>query len=268
MIAKLPDSAALWGVSKDNEKTGEVPTLYVGETREQSLGSCAGCSLLDEKKCYSQFGTVAFGHASMMKAKVRGKDYSLESALLKSPMGARMARLTAIGEITALREEYVDKSINMIKAWGLAVVGYIHQWRDNLRYAGSFMASCDTLEEVDEAIGLGFRATVVLPHDYMERPENLIKIPSKPFTTEAGHKGIVCPNTTSFGAINCNSCLLCDASKPGPVIGFVDHGPKYHTYHYKRKTERAERKRKAAHQVIESLTKNGEVLLEYKTGGQ
>ena len=68
----------------------------------------------------------------------------------------------------------------------------------------------------DEAIGLGFRATVVLPYDFKGRR----------FTTKGGAKGIVCGAILS-DKVTCNNCRLCDASKPGPVIGFVDHGPQH-----------------------------------------
>ncbi len=58
-----------------NIKTGNVPTIAIGATREESLDSCraVGCPMLHKKHggqggggeplCYSQNGTPSFSHA-------------------------------------------------------------------------------------------------------------------------------------------------------------------------------------------------------------
>jgi cytochrome c5 len=79
------------------------------------------------------------------------------------------------------------------------------------------MASCDDLSEVDGALAAGFRVAVVLPWNHEGR-----------FTTPNGAKGIVCPAMAAESKgrkVTCNDCRLCDGSKPGPVIGFPNHGP-------------------------------------------
>ena len=62
---------------------------------------------------------------------------------------------------------------------------------------------------------MGFRVAAVLPWSFQGRT----------FTTPGGTKGIVCPAILSPEKVTCNDCRLCDGSKPGPVIGFPDHGP-------------------------------------------
>ena len=157
-------------------------------------------------------------HSSMIRALKRGKDYSLRQALKTAKRGAKMARFGAIGDPGALPKSYLDKAIKAVRSIGLDVVGYTHHWRVKPDLAGVFMASCDDLSEVDGALAAGFRAAVVLPWDHEGR-----------FTTPNGAKGIVCPamEAESKGRkVTCNDCRLCDGSKPGPVIGFPNHGPK------------------------------------------
>ena len=77
------------------------------------------------------------------------------------------------------------------------------------------MASCDTLAQADKAIADGWRATVLLPRDHSGRK----------FTTPDGHAGVVCPAQLEPEIVTCNTCRICDGSKAGPVVGFIDHSP-------------------------------------------
>lgn len=213
----VDDDAALWVKGANNEKTGDVPTMWIGRTREESLKSCEGCPLL-EGGCYAQFGRPAMAHSGMTRAHKRGKDYSLETALANSRRAAKMARLGGIGDPGALRN--VKAVIRKIRDFGLDAVGYTHHWRGRPDLAGELMASCETLEGADQAIDSGYRAAVVLESDF------LAKNKGRKFTTPKGRNGIVCPAIVSNNKVTCNDCRLCDGSKPGPVIGFPDHGPK------------------------------------------
>ena len=233
-VPSVPATAALWTSGASNKKTGDVPTLHIGETREESKASCKGCPMLKNGDCYSQFGTASMAHSSMIrannKAKARGeRRYTLKQALLKSKRSAKMARLSAIGDPGALPLEYLRKAIKAIRAMGLDPVGYTHHWRGLPELAGVLMASCDALEDCDQALEMGYRAAVVLPWDHQGS-----------FTTPQGAKGIVCPAMTAEergASLTCNECRLCDGSKRGPVIGFPNHGPK--TNHKRRAAKRS-----------------------------
>jgi hypothetical protein len=213
---KIPAAAALWLGTSHNTKTGDVPTLWIGRTRSESLKSCKGCPMLEAHDCYAQHSRVAISHGEMVKALDHGKDYSLKTALGKSRKTAKIARFGAIGDPGALPRKYLIKAIAAVKKFDLRVVGYSRLWLfESHQYLRSwFMASCYSLEEVDKAISKGFRATVVLPYNYEKNA----------FRTPDGHKGIVCPAIAREN-ITCNDCALCDASKKGPVIGFPNHGP-------------------------------------------
>ncbi len=229
-MAQVTADAAMWTGTTKNVKTGNVPTLWVGKTREQSYDSCKGCKLLETKDCYAQFGTPSMAHKSMIRAADKGKDYSLKQALMDSRRSAKMARFGAIGDPGALPLDYITKAIAAVRKAGLDPVGYTHHWRDKPELAGVFMASCDDLSEVDDALAKGFRAAVVLPWDHEGK-----------FTTPGGAKGIVCPAMVKQG-LTCNDCRLCDGSKRGPVIGFPNHGPQ--VQHLLRKRDKLKTKAK------------------------
>lgn len=213
MGPQVPATAAMWTGTTTNTKTGDIPTLWIGQTREESPASCKGCPLLESKDCYAQFGSPRMGHYGMIRASGKGKDYSLRNALQTAKRSAKMARFGAIGDPGALPKAYLSKAIKAVRSIGLDVVGYTHHWRVKPHLAGVFMASCDDVSEVDAALDAGFRAAVVLPWNHEGK-----------FTTPNGAKGIVCPAMVS-DRVTCNTCRLCDGSKPGPVIGFPNHGP-------------------------------------------
>lgn len=211
-----------------NKKTGNVPTIWIGATREESLQSCrdVACPLLHKKNggqggdgnpmCYAQHGTPSIAHSHMTKAAARGKNYSLRGALATASRAAKMVRLGSLGDPAALSPidgAYIREAV---KREGLALIGYTHGWSldKSRRWKGHIMASCDTLAQVDQAIADGWRATVVLPRDHSGRT----------FTTPEGHTGVVCPAMLKPELVTCNSCRMCDGSKAGPVIGFPDHG--------------------------------------------
>ena len=210
----------LWTSGSKNSKTGDVPTGWVGATVEQSRESCTAvaCPLRRRAdggngECYAWHGSPAWAFVSMARARKRGKFYDLARALDSRKVSARMVRLGAIGDPAACSPLAAAFIASKVRAAGLALVGYTHGWRTADHWRGRLMASCDTLAEVDQAVDLGWRATVVLPYQHSGRR----------FTTPGGRTGVVCP--AQLGPVTCNTCRLCDGSARGPVIGFIDHGP-------------------------------------------
>lgn len=214
---KVPQEAALYTATTSNRKTGNVPTMAIGRTRQESKDSCVGCPFLDSGECYAQGGTVAMGHNSMVKGYARKPErYSLKRALANRLASAKMVRLGSIGDPGALPGGYLADVLDAITEEGLDPVGYTHHWRGRPDLAGLLMASVETLAQADEAIRAGFRAAVVLPWNWNDQR----------FTTPEGNTGIVCPAILKPDVVTCNNCRLCNGAKAGPVIGFPDHGPK------------------------------------------
>lgn len=254
-----------------NEKTGNVPQIMVGATREESIQSCASveCPLLHRKHggkggvspdegqtlptCYSQSGTGALAHAAAIRKaeRTRGTPESNEGlpglrlALSSRAMGARIVRLASIGDPASLDRDILFRMFDMVESAGLKMIGYTHGWRTKASEASvefmkrRVMASCDTLEDVDEARALGWQAAVTLPAstpvDARPRTPGGVPIILCPaMTTKARRRAfrrkldagtisqaeVKAMNAIPF--VTCNTCLLCTGDKKD-VIGFPFH---------------------------------------------
>ncbi len=227
----------LWTAQTRNRKTGNVPTAWVGESREESKKSCEGCPLLASKTCYSQNGVVAMGHNSLIKArnarleaakeakrKLQDK-YTLEHALNNRAFRAKAVRLSAIGDAARCDQEVIAAAEKKVRSLGLGWLSYTH-FHDEIedKYKYLYTASSGKGENLDDDIASARallskgwkRVTAVVPWNAFE-----MKIP----------KGsAICPAMRAHakGArVSCNECRLCDPAAKGPeVILFPRHSSK------------------------------------------
>lgn len=214
-----------------NDKTGKTPTMYVGKNRTEARASCSAvfCPLRPKAdggngKCYSQGGTTAMAVASMDRAEDNGKDYSMRAAMDGRSVSAKAVRMTAIGDVASTPGlvAYAVAAAGIAKRAGLAVIGYTHG--HGLPHAaplrGLLMASAGSLAEADRLASEGWRVAVVLPATAPGEK------PARTTLTPEGRTVLTCPVLVRPDAdLTCNACRLCDASRPGPMIGFPDHGP-------------------------------------------
>ena len=217
----------LWASGTSNRKTGDIPTAWIGETREISYASCNGCPLR-ERDCYAHNGTPAMGHASMIKSYQKNEDktrYDLDTALNSRSVTARYVRMSAIGDAARANPVEVRNAEATTRANGLGWLSYTHFWEEVAERGDQhlFTASTGSLEEADTALAAGYsRVTVVLPWDAFASGKNT-------FTTPNGEKGVICPAMSAHAKgtrVTCNQCGLCDPKAKGPkVIGFPGHGP-------------------------------------------
>ena len=195
-----------------NVKTGDIPQQFVGLTRDESKKSCTGCPLL-ESTCYAQNGTESWAHTGVVKAAATGKDYSLERALAKRSPTARYVRFGTIGDPSGLGAKAYKIAAKAVRDAGLGILSYTHFWRTRGKsLKGQAMASCETWQEVDFALDQGWRATIHVP-----------ELDAKKGKTPYGRSWIQCPAQQTNNRVQCNTCGLCDATRKGPVIVFVEH---------------------------------------------
>jgi hypothetical protein len=217
----LNDTDILWAARSTNVKTGDVPTAWVGATRAACLESCRGCSLAPRAvggngSCYSHSGTPALAHGAIVRATAAGKVTTLTAAIRGAVRSARMLRYTAIGDGGRTAPGVADRIVDAARAAKLQLVGYTHHWRESsvaAEWRGRLMASVDTIADADAALSAGWRAAAVVPDGAPARG-----------TTPGGAAYVVCPAQVTDGRVTCNDCRLCDASKPGSVIAFWEHG--------------------------------------------
>lgn len=226
----ITDYAVRW-TATGNGKVGASPTMYVGVDRAESRKSCnaVACPLRPKEdggdgSCYAQGGTTACAIGSMKRAADNGKDYSMQAALETRSVKAKAVRLTAIGDVACSPSlvAYAVAAASVAKRAGLAVIGYTHG--HGLPHAaplrGLLMASANSLSEADKLASEGWRVAVVLP------PTPPGETPARTTLTPEGRTVLTCPVLVRPDAdLTCNACRLCDASRPGPIIGFPDHGP-------------------------------------------
>ena len=212
----------LWTARSANTKTGDVPTAWVGRSRADTLASCSGCPLLGSAEraggCYAHSGQPATALASVRRAESTDPHrYTLASALIRRHKGARMVRVSALGDVGRCGRAAADTIVATVRAAGLSLVGYTHHWKDGdvaTSWRGRLMASCDSSADVDRALSDGWRATIVVPDNHPRVSE-----------TPNGARVVVCPaQARPDSGVTCNACRLCDASRPGPVIAFRAHG--------------------------------------------
>ena len=214
-----------------NVKTGDVPTVWVGRSRAQSLESCSGCPLLDSGDCYAQHGTPLLGQSSIIataRRKRSWRTYTIHAALKARAHSARMVRFSAIGDCANADRKQVGEAIDATLAAGLAVVGYTHFWRTaRAKWLRRFlMASVSGVEEAREANARGWRAALFMPANTTGTLRN----------DDGSVFAVECPAIAAarFGkTFTCNDCAstqrgaLCDASRTGlPNVYFADHGPR------------------------------------------
>lgn len=229
------DIPILWVAQTTDRKTGPITVGYIGESREQSFSTCRGCPLLKPEHggtwksgpmCNHQYSTPGLAHTSLIRAHRSGKDRTLATALKRRLSMARYVRIL-LGDPARLKERQLREVKDAADAEGLGVLSYTHFWREASRTSTKgrllrelCMASCHTLEEADEAIELGWSATVIVPHDDDD---------GAPRTTPAGNRAIMCPATATKSApqpVTCNACGKCDPRQSrGEVILFKDTGP-------------------------------------------
>lgn len=209
----------VWAAQTSNEETGNVPTGTVGASELESWVSCQGCPRRDASSCYAWTGRIAeaarrsvWGGEKLDKRKYGTLAWAIENGR----RNATMVRLGAIGDPAILSVATRDSILGTLRKAKMALVTYTHFWKIPgvaEVWRGYAMASCESSAEVDRAVAEGWRAAVGVPKDFPRQAR-----------TPAGHVVIVCPAQIRPGAVTCNTCRLCDASKRGPVIAFRHHG--------------------------------------------
>jgi hypothetical protein len=227
-----------------NQKTGNIPTIIVGQNQNDVVKSCmqSGCKLLHTKlggkgeykelglkPCYAHNSSVSWATKSIFRALDKGTkaldDYSLTEGFRMSARTAKYFRCSSIGDISSISHKRFNEILKEGIKYGLKPLGYTAD-KTATHLKESLLLSCPTIEETDQAVNEGWRATTIFQSWNGK----------KTFTTPSGHKGIVCPEQTQSKSgkeitprnkITCNDCGLCSQGNQHTtkykVIGFITH---------------------------------------------
>lgn len=207
-MRRLPVTA-IWTVSTRNQKTGVIPTQYVGATRDETWASCEGCALRPDADggCYAWAGNSCRGANSVQKAYANGKPGDLATVLERTPRSAKCVRFGAIGDPSRVDRSALYADVELARSEGFKVLGYTHHWKQepwNGRLKDTLLASCETLEQAEEARSKGWLVTVAGPESvdgmvtcpHYKRPEiqcNRCGLCDVPTLKRTGYTGVVFP---------------------------------------------------------------------------
>lgn len=209
-----------------NAKTGNVPTVWIGASRAESLASCTGCAQLVAGNCYSQFGTPKSGHASAIKAREGDDSFDIVAPILDRHPSARFLRVPAIGDPARANQAQLALALDVARSEGLAIVGYTHFAHEAPRLRGVLMASVDSFDAAQNPALAGWRKAIVATRGTtgtIRRADGSIAAVECPAIAaeRLGRKPFTCNDCASG-----KRGALCDASRPGPDVYFADHGPR------------------------------------------
>jgi hypothetical protein len=217
-----------WVARSRNTKTGDIPQGYIGATREDTEQSCTGCGI--RKKCYYWHGATQMAHASIRRTALKGKDYSLPTALRYSLRSANYARAAIGGDPSIFTKEEVRLWHDQVQAAGLrGLIIYTHFPDGKGKHLkGLSLASTESLEHADALVASGWKTAITLPvrAPHSSRHKELPEYKGQKFTTPQGRKIPICPAQIKRG-VTCNNCGWCATSltfpqKPTPLlIGFL-----------------------------------------------
>jgi len=214
MTDNTDDRKVHWVSSSSDVKIGRVLASY--SPKDTCPDSCS----LKSGGCYA-WGLFYIGILGNKISDGRIKIRSLKEALKKSKADCKIARHRVAGDIVGDVQQTLKECVEVEQA-GLINIGYTHHWKaeEAQPLKSRFRASCQTIEEVEEARSMGWSATLIVPQ---ETPRTMI-LPN-------GEKAFVCParhNVPNKRDITCNDCTLCkvDDKTADKTVMFRVHGTK------------------------------------------
>ena len=209
--------------SSGNSKTGEIPVTY------RPMTTCEPtCPFLPTGEIGGCYGTGRIFALAQKYSRPWVSFDELRARLAKGlKPSARFLRDRVVGDVIAddgsVDHDYVGAIAALAHSFGLIPFGYSHAWRrftreDIRRFQdiGYVMnASCETREDIREAINLGMPVTIA--SDHVDDGET--------FTAPDGsvRRIVTCPAQTRE-SVTCASCGLCARGNRAAVVRFHIHG--------------------------------------------
>ena len=201
-----------------NSKTGNVVQIWIIVANKSPLEAnnqgedeaiCGTCKHRHFRSCYVN---LANGPHQVWQKYHKGGYPKLQLNHATSELFRdKIVRLGAYGDPSAVPVEVWDCITRVCSGW----LGYTHAWkRCDVRYRNYCMASCDTLEEAQEAMRRGWRPFYVRSKDE-PLPEGFFSCPA---SEEAGKR------------MNCDRCRVCSGGEHidgKGVPSIIAHGPSW-----------------------------------------
>lgn len=198
--------------SSSDKKIGKIVASY------STKSSCPDSCTLKTGGCYA-FGLYWL---NILEKKIQNKTIkfkSLTTALLERDDSCKIVRHRVMGDVVGDVEETLEEC-RVIEGEGLYNLGYTHTFREapSQPLKQYFRASCQNLQELEEARKAGWSATLMVP---IGTPKVLLlKNNEKAFMCPARH------GVKDKKDITCNDCTLCrvDDKTKNKTVMFEIHG--------------------------------------------
>ena len=178
------------------------------------------------KACYAHVGHVSTVAMQLNKSFAKNpKKYSIQEMFDSMSYKMKFVRIGTIGDPCKANPTDLNEIRKLAKERGKTAFGYTHGWhRPNMQEQADLLrASCMSIDRVKQALKLGFKASLVIPHNKGEKLKRTIKID--------GIEGRVCDfysdeylqGENNNPQTNCNDCLKCDPVNGPDLIIFPSH---------------------------------------------
>ncbi len=200
-----------WVSESSDKKIGPVVASY------STIESCPDSCELKSGGCYA-WGLFYLKVLSSKIDKQKIAIKSLANALADKNPVAKIVRHRVAGDVVGDVEGTLEECASVEKN-GLINIGYTHNWRaeEAQTLRGYFRASCNSLEDVKQAVNMGWTTTLVVAGN----------VPKT--TTIEGKKAVLCPARHGVEGkkdITCNDCTMCKVSDKTKdlIVMFKVHG--------------------------------------------
>ena len=203
-----------------NAKTGKMPVT----TSEES--TCPTTCPFYGGGCYAKSGFHLRTHWQKVSKGERGTDWQGLTDFVISLKPKQVWRHNQAGDMPHVNGHmdlrHLFDLVQANQASGARGYTYTHHLlnthnKEAIKYANkngfTINASCESLEQCDEAIDNGIPAVCVVNSDQSQCPE----------TTPAGRKVTICP-AQLHDNVTCANCQLCSYAKRSNVVAFLAHG--------------------------------------------
>jgi len=201
-----------WVSRSSDKKIGKVLASY------SPLSSCPDSCSFKSGGCYAWglFYLRVLGK-NIETGKLKAK--SLTEALKKRHKSARIVRHRVAGDIVGDVPDTISEC-KQVEAEGLINIGYTHAWKkkSSRPLKKWFRASCNSLEELSEAISMGWSTSLAVKGSGIPKSLEL-----------SGKKAVLCParhGVEGKSDISCNTCTMCTVNDKTKdlIIMFEVHG--------------------------------------------
>lgn len=209
------EGKAVIGVEKSrNEKVGEISITYA------SQATCPNTCPLRGAGCYAELGRMGMITSKLNLSTATPLEAAREEARVireLAKVSIRPLRLHGVGDCST--EEAARIVSEACEEYKGEKYTYTHAWETVPREAWgsvSVLASCENLEQADDAMKRGYAVAMVVPEHDGPRPYKVGGLTIQP-----------CPQQTTPG-VTCNSCRMCMNDKKllerKKIIAFAAHG--------------------------------------------